>query len=49
MWLPVIGLDRHTPMIGLQPQSGETPPPALPRAQAGVYRPISPLYSAKSS
>jgi hypothetical protein len=50
IWLPVIGLDRHTPMIGLQPQSGETPPPpALPRAQAGVYRPISPLYSAKSS
>ena len=22
MWLPIVGLDRHTPMIGLQPQSG---------------------------
>jgi hypothetical protein len=51
MWLPVIGLDRHTPMIGLQPQAGQAAPAPidLPRAQAAVYRPISPLYTAKSS
>jgi hypothetical protein len=50
MWLPVIGLDRHTPMIGLAPQLGQTAPPsiAMPRAQAAVYRPISPLYTARS-
>jgi hypothetical protein len=51
MWLPVIGLDRHTPMIGLAPQSGSAAAPqnALPRAQAAVYRPISPLYTAAKS
>ena len=40
MWLPVIGLDRHTPMIGLAPQSGSAAAPqnALPRVQAAVYR-----------
>jgi hypothetical protein len=46
MWLPIAGLDRHTPMIGLQPL------PALAssrlsshdrgkRIQDAVYRPIS--------
>ena len=51
IWLPVIGLDRHTPMIGLAPQSGSAAAPqnALPRAQAAVYRPISPLYTAAKS
>ena len=45
LWLPIAGLDRHTPMIGLAPL------PALasarfpshdqgPRMQAGIYRPI---------
>jgi hypothetical protein len=54
MWLPIAGLDRHTPMIGLQPL------PALAsshlsshdrgkRIQDAVYRPISDLIHAPRS
>jgi hypothetical protein len=46
MWLPIAGLDRHTPLIGLAPSSV-----AMPEArsygdgiQAAIYRPISPQY-----
>ena len=51
MWLPAIGLDRHTPMIGLAPQPGSAaaPPVASPPVQAAVYRPISALYTAARS
>jgi len=43
MWLPVIGLDRHTPMIGLRPL-GEVAPTGGAVGNSGVpralYRPI---------
>ena len=49
MWLPVVGLDRHTPLIGLQPLAdqaslrlsshGHTTP-----MQEALYRPLSNLY-----
>jgi hypothetical protein len=51
MWLPVIGLDRHTPMIGLRPL------PELARAdddldypglRRGIYRPISEYHRARA-
>jgi hypothetical protein len=47
MWLPITGLDRHTPMIGLAPLTGATvaAPVAATGIQDAVYRPISPLYS----
>jgi hypothetical protein len=50
MWLPVAGLDRHTPLIGLrvladhggaQPGSGQSP-----SMQQAIYRPISAHHSA---
>jgi hypothetical protein len=51
MWLPVIGLDRHTPMIGLRvvadigschlaERGGDE------RAQQAIYRPITRLCGA---
>lgn len=43
MWLPVIGLDRHTPMIGLEVLEGRTMTPGIPGAQGAqeaVYRPL---------
>jgi hypothetical protein len=52
IWLPVIGLDRHTPMIGLEPlpdladtryDSGNHGP----RVQEAVYRPISEWFTAE--
>jgi hypothetical protein len=51
MWLPVIGLDRHTPMIGLRPladrsstrPAGDGGPDGMQRT---VYRPITRVYSA---
>jgi hypothetical protein len=48
LWLPVAGLDRHTPLIGLKPLSGEAAPPPLGAAsqmQDGLYRPIIPLHT----
>lgn len=41
-WLPIAGLDRHTPLIGVQVLN-ETETTALPvtsSAQAAIYRPI---------
>jgi hypothetical protein len=43
MWLPVIGLDRHTPMIGLKPLADiASPPQGGEGLHSGVYRPITP-------
>jgi hypothetical protein len=51
MWLPVIDLDRHTPLIGLCPQPDpETPDrsaaPPVTGAQWTFYRPISAYLTA---
>jgi hypothetical protein len=50
MWMPVIGLDRHTPLIGLCPQSDpETPDRSsapVASAQWTFYRPISAFLAA---
>jgi len=49
MWLPVIGLDRHTPMIGLRPLPDIASPPqggGDGRVQSGIYRPITPCHRA---
>ena len=50
MWLPVIGLDRHTPMIGLrvtrEAKAAEPLPPPGPRVQEALYRPISDFATA---
>jgi len=43
MWLPVIDLDRHTPLIGmtvLGDAASAATPPGANGAQAAVYRPI---------
>jgi hypothetical protein len=49
MWLPIAGLDRHTPLIGLrvlnEPNSGALS--AGGPAQEAVYRPISAFASAE--
>ena len=50
MWLPVVGLDRHTPMIGLQVLSDlalSRSPNDGSRKQMrdAIYRPISDLYT----
>ena len=48
LWLPVAGLDRHTPMLGLKPLSGQQASPPLaaaPQMQNGIYRPIIPLHT----
>jgi hypothetical protein len=50
LWLPVAGLDRHTPMIGLRPlPDGATAQPAASGAgfQDVLYRPISALHSTR--
>jgi hypothetical protein len=49
MWLPVVGLDRHTPLIGLQPLSDPASFRAsnqgrTARMQEALYRPLSNLY-----
>jgi hypothetical protein len=44
LWLPVIGLDRHTPTIGLRVSgdSSVAPSPTVPAGvQEALYRPIS--------
>jgi hypothetical protein len=51
MWLPVIGLDRHTPLIGLHALPAAAPAPAAGdnRAnglQTAIYRPICQQYTA---
>jgi len=56
MWLPIVGLDRHTPLIGLAP-STDAPVSdvatahaptgrSTPRVQQAIYRPISDFYRA---
>jgi hypothetical protein len=41
MWLPIAGLDRHTPLIGLRVASEEPAPPVTnSTAQRATYRPI---------
>jgi hypothetical protein len=49
MWLPVVGLDRHTPLIGLRPLPGPTPARSsqqliAPGVQDAIYRPISAFH-----
>jgi len=45
LWLPIVGLDRHTPMMGLRVlrDAGTAMPSSAgnPRVQAALYRPIS--------
>ena len=44
MWLPIAGLDRHTPLIGLRVLSdaADRPPGAAPSGvREGIYRPLS--------
>ena len=49
MWLPVIGLDRHTPMIGLEPLSNvASPPQGGEGLKSAIYRPITPYNRAPS-
>jgi hypothetical protein len=52
MWLPVIGLDRHTPLIGLQvtPSSSLVEPtPGPDGVQQALYRPISRFTTADAT
>jgi hypothetical protein len=49
MWLPVVGLDRHTPMIGLRPLPGAAPAIDVKGGQAALYRPVCQLYTAANS
>jgi hypothetical protein len=54
IWLPVVGLDRHTPLIGLNPRPDLAPPDATndagnSGAQRAIYRPISDLCTAAPS
>ncbi len=51
MWLPVIGLDRHTPLIGLRALAHLASSPPVEdggdrRMQRAVYRPITRVYNA---
>lgn len=48
MWLPIAGLDRHTPLIGLARQAGAEPAgqAAAMRGQHALYRPISEFHTA---
>jgi hypothetical protein len=51
MWLPVIGLDRHTPLIGLRPVADLASAHAAAdgggvRFQPAIYRPITGVCSA---
>lgn len=48
LWLPIAGLDRHTPLIGLHPLPGapQLPPSRDERVQEAIYRPISDFHTA---
>ena len=48
-WLPVVGLDRHTPLIALRPLSKRMASTlemgaAPPRVQQAIYRPVSAFH-----
>ena len=47
IWLPVVGLDRHTPLIGLRPLPDPAPSRTRDNAriQDAIYRPISDLHT----
>jgi hypothetical protein len=51
MWLPIAGLDRHTPMIGLRALSEAVGLGSLnhrdQRIEEAIYRPISGLHTAR--
>jgi hypothetical protein len=51
MWFKSVGLDRHTPLIGLRGVSGPSTAPSTASAgvQAGIYRPICPFIRAAAS
>jgi hypothetical protein len=54
MWLPIAGLDRHTPMIGLKPHPGLATSHLSShgreqRMQEGIYRPICDVVHASST
>jgi hypothetical protein len=47
-WLPIAGLDRHTPLIGLQPLpdlASPLRPDDTPGVQQAIYRPISTFHT----
>jgi hypothetical protein len=50
MWLPIIGLDRHTPMIGLRvlrdPTAAAISSSGHAQIQEAIYRPISDFITA---
>jgi hypothetical protein len=50
LWLPIAGLDRHTPLIGLQVTdeltTAEVPPDRADGTQQAIYRPISSFATA---
>jgi hypothetical protein len=50
MWLPIIGLDRHTPMIGLRvlrdPTAAAVSSSGHAQIQEAIYRPISDFITA---
>ena len=49
LWLPIAGLDRHTPLIGLRPSatgSASTNSEPAPGAQWASYRPICDFHRA---
>ena len=50
-WLPIAGLDRHTPLIGLQtlPDSGSLVDRRDGKIQEAIYRPISELHRSAAS
>jgi hypothetical protein len=51
VWLPIAGLDAHTPLIGLQVLAAPSPAPVPahdrdPRVQEVIYRPVSEFRTA---
>jgi hypothetical protein len=54
LWLPVIGLDRSCPMIGLQPLFELASPPKSKhgrdkQTEEAIYRPMSDVFAAEGS
>ena len=46
MWLPIAGLDRHTPLIGLGPRADSAGAAGSGPGEHAVYRPISGFHRA---